>query len=194
MNKDKKQDINNAVDESLDFNLDDQFESDNDPILTTKEEIFKIDVRIQEIDVLFERYEDILYSSGEETLNEEEIEHLSEEYKELRKRKKELVKLTRKSIWDKFPIWMSVYAIFQIVFSLFIIIPSFALSSILIKPFPEAPFWLLDLTVPVLNSLISLTILLLLKDKNHKKIFFWIYMIQIVETLLNVIVFIIPVI
>ena len=61
-----------------------------------REEIYEIDVRLQELDAIFEQYEEALFEREEEILSEEEVEESSAEYRKLKKKKKELAKSLKK--------------------------------------------------------------------------------------------------
>jgi hypothetical protein len=105
--------------------------------------------------------------------------------------RKKLLKTNKKSIWDNFPAWMGIYAIFQFIFSFYLILTQ--LSAYFAQWFftfvngdSEFVFYLSLFLVPVLSLIVSLVILLLLKNKLHKKIFMYIYIIHGVETLMAI--------
>jgi hypothetical protein len=160
-----------------------------------QKEIFEIDVRLQEIDAILERYEDILYEKEEEILSPEEVENLVIEYRELKRKKKELSKSLKNSKWDVMPLWMAFYAVFQFVFSFYllqsVICLRFAvwLSELIFKVWvPDLWFfYVLIFLLPFLSLLASLIILLKIKNKEKKKMFAIIYIIHGIETIITVV-------
>jgi hypothetical protein len=167
--------------------------NDNDEEI--RSQIFAIEVRVQEIDAIIENYEYYLIEKELETLTPEEVASLKEEYKNLKKQRKELQKQLKKSIWDHFPVWMGIYAIFQFFFSFTLVMidisSRFAIFAMtLLDKIADPKLWVLYLfyfIIPVINLLISLIILLKLKNKNHKKIFAFIYGIHGIEVLITII-------
>jgi hypothetical protein len=160
-------------------------------------ELYQIDLRCQEIDSAIENYEDILMSRGEETLTPEELVQLKQEYREIVRKRKDILKTKKKSIWDQFPFWMAAYAVFMLVLSFFfeplyyicykflvLIYPLFSESMEVTKAMEYAMLAF----IPFLCLLASLIILLSLKNKIHKKIFAYIFLIQGIETLIAVII------
>lgn len=166
-----------------------------------QEKIFTIDIRLQEIDAILERYEDVLYERDEEILSTEEVDELVREYRELKRKKKELSKSLKKSKWDAIPLWMAFYAIFQFVFSFYllqsIICLRFAvwLTTQLYKIWVPGtwPIYVFLFLIPFLSLLASLIILLKLKNKEKKKMFAIIYLIQGIETIITVVYIIVKV-
>ncbi|NLD26439.1 MAG: coiled-coil domain-containing protein 22 [Acholeplasmataceae bacterium] len=169
----------------------------NNPVSTEDEiqdEIFNIEVRLQEIDAELEHYEDVLMEKEEEILEPKEVEELRNEYKELKKRRKNLLKQTKKSIWDTIPLWMGIYAIFQFIFSFWLFLEEISrqftlfMLQVLEKIFTPGLWTLYTLffLIPFLSLLASTIILLKLKNKNHKKIFAIIFGIHGIETLVAV--------
>ena len=205
--------INKELEEESEYGLEDETEEEYELEDETEEEyeledyqeevednsipgqIFKINIRIQEIDAILENYEEALYSKNEEILSEEEYDNLKEEYRDLVKQRKELTKQRKESIWDYMPTWMAVYAIFQIVFCFFIILTqaSAYFAEWMYGVFTKVPDWLfytLPFVIPFLNLMLSLTIYFFIKDKKQRKLFFYIYLIQIIQTLITVVILI----
>jgi hypothetical protein len=157
-------------------------------------EIFSIEVRLQEIDAELEHYEDMLMEKQEEILEPEEVAKLKSEYKELKKQRKNLLKQTKKSIWDTIPLWMGIYAVFQFIFSFWIILEEisrqFTIFALELLAHIFTPglwtLYILFFLIPVLSLLASTIILLKLKNKNHKKIFAIIFGIHGLETLITI--------
>lgn len=171
-------------------------EEDTEEVGKIKAQIFGIEVRMQEIDAILERYEDDYFqkqqSQPEEPVKEDEkISALKAEYKELAKARKELLKGNKKSIWDNFPVWMGFYAVFQIIFSFYLIMTQLStyfaswFYALFTSP-TEFWFYFALFVIPFLSLLASLIILLCTKNKVHKKIFLFVYLIQGIETLMSV--------
>ncbi|GEM_PF-2269094 len=171
-------------------------EPESEEVAAVRAQIFGIEVRMQEIDAVLERYEDDYYkkqqSQPEEPIQEDEkIRALKAEYKELAKARKELLKGNKKSLWDNFPVWMGFYAVFQIIFSFYLILTQLStyFASWFYQLFSDATeFWFYFglFLIPFLSLLASLIILLVTKNKVHKKIFLFVYLIQGIETLMSV--------
>ena len=89
--------------------------------LSVQEQIYEIEVKMQEIDVLIEEYEDALYNSDKEIFSVEKLNELKAEYKRLKSEKKLLAKQPKNN-WDKIPVLMFIYGIFQVFFSFFYIL------------------------------------------------------------------------
>jgi len=163
--------------------------------LTIEEQIYQIEVRMQEIDAKIEQFEDVYYQTSEEIFPYEEYEALKEEYKKLRSEKKRLLKENKqKGFWDKMPVWMFAYGVFQVIFSFFYVI---SMVSILFAQWffntfnvSEAKFWdvFTFFFIPFISLLISVIILLLIKNKERKKVFLIVFSIQAVETIISVII------
>lgn len=178
-------------DKIIDINtdIDDQNEISNE------ESIHEIEVRMQEIDVLLERYEDIYYSKGETIMSEEEVIALKQEYNKLRKTKKSVEKTKTK--WDKMPIWMFMYGVFQIIFSFFYVLATISIEVggwlIRVLGLKTSGFWKYStlLFVPVLSLVTSLLILLFIKDRDKKRFFIIMYIIQGIETIITVVILLI---
>lgn len=160
---------------------------------------------MQEIDSLLERYENTLYTSGEEILTEDEVIALKEEYKQIKTERKILLRQGKKNAWDNFPVPMWVYAVFQIIFSFIFILQNLSanFAEWALKLFEKWDISFLQPSmtllivmyffIPFLSLLTSLIILLSLKDKTHKKIFAYIYIIQGIETIITVTIMILAV-
>lgn len=157
----------------------------------TNQLIYELDIRLQEIDVILEKYEDTFFETNQETLSVEEVEALKKEIKEIKLKKKSLLRKGKKTVWDQFPLWMAFYAVFQFAFSFYYVLIRASIFYLswaykffykIIKP-SIAMEYVYILTLPVLSLIISLVILLLIKNKTHKKIFGIIYAIQGVETI-----------
>ncbi len=171
-------------------------EPESEEVGKLKAQVFGIEVRMQEIDAILERHEDDYFqkqqNQPEEPVKEDEkISALKAEYKELAKARRELLKGNKKSVWDNFPVWMGFYAVFQIIFSFYLIMTQ--LSTYFASWFyalfsTPTDFWFYFglFIIPFLSLLASLIILLCSKDKVHKKIFLFVYLIQGIETLMSV--------
>lgn len=160
-------------------------------------ELYQVDLRCQEIDSAIENYEDILMSRGEETLTEDELAQLKQEYREIVRKRKEILKSRKKSIWDQFPLWMAAYALLMLVLPFFFEPFYYICYKFLLLVYPlfsesmevtTAMEYAMLAFVPFLCLLTSLIILLSLKNKVHKKIFAYIFLIQGIETLITVII------
>lgn len=164
-----------------------------------REEIYAIEVRLQELDAILEKYEDILYERNEETLPQEEVEKLVAEYHDLKKRKKDLAKSLKKSKWDMVPLWMAVYAVVQFIFSFYVFQVQISLEfarwlTELIYSVWKTGLWVFYTSIfllPVLSLLVSLIIWLKLKNKDRKKIFRIIFLIHSLETIGTLVYFIV---
>lgn len=160
-----------------------------------REEIYAIDVRLQELDSIFEQYEDALTEREEEILSEEELNKLIDEYHELKKKKKELAKNFKKSKWEMIPLWMAVYAVCQFIFSFFLVQIQLSfyfttwLGGLIYKAWETGSwlFYVLLFVIPVLSLLASLIIFLKLKDRTKRKIFAIIFAIHGLETLVTIV-------
>ncbi|MGD9605117.1 MAG: hypothetical protein AB7V00_03040 [Bacilli bacterium] len=169
-------------------------EQKNDEVGKTKEQIFEIEIKMQEIDVIIEKFEDELYGSnteGKDIAKEEQdkIRQLKQQYRELFQQKKQLQKTLKVSLWDNFPFWMGLYAIFQFIFSFYLILTQISTYFAqwffpLVNGSTDFLFYFSLFIIPFLNLVLSLIILLLLKNKTHKKIFLYIYLIHGIETLM----------
>ena len=160
-----------------------------------REEIYAIDVRLQELDSIFEQYEDALTEREEEILSEEELNKLIDEYHELKKKKKELAKNFKKSKWEMIPLWMAVYAVCQFIFSFFLVQIQLSfyfttwLRGLIYKAWDTGSWllYVLPFVIPVLSLLASLIIFLKLKDRTKRKIFAIIFAIHGLETLVTIV-------
>lgn len=171
-------------------------EEESDEAAMVRSQVFGIEVRMQEIDAILERYEDDFYkkqqNQPEEPVQEDEkIRALKAEYKELAKARRELLKENKKSLWDNFPVWMGFYAVFQIIFSFYLILTQ--LSTYFATWFYQlftnpTNFWFYFglFLIPFVSLLASLIITLVTKNKLHRKIFLFVYLIQGIETLISV--------
>jgi len=155
--------------------------------------IYEIDLRCQEIDSIFERYEYELQEKGTENLSLEEYEALKQEYKELRKQKREMKKGGKETIWEAIPLWMGIYAILQIIISMYFIqamlsihFASFLLNLFFVSNPSNTLFAILNFVFPFLCILSSLIIFLMIKNKKAKKFFLIVFIIQIIETIVTV--------
>ena len=155
-------------------------------------EIYEIDIRCQEIEVIIENYEFELSEKGNELLTEEEHQNLLAEYKELKKKRRVLLKMNRpKTVWEEIPLWMVIYIIFQIIFSFYYVqaLLSVHFAKFLLDLFSSASatlFNIFNFILPTLSVLTSFVIWLLLKNKKQKKFFLIFCFIQIAETLITV--------
>lgn len=162
---------------------------------TLEEKIYEIEIKMQEIDSKLEMYEDSYYNGDDNIFPLEEYDRLKQEYKELKKQKKALLKENKQnSFWDKVPVWMVAYGIFQIIFSFFFVISmvsilfsSWFLGNVITK---STKFWeaFSFFFIPFISLLISTIIFLLIKDKLRKKIFLVIFSIQGIETIVSAII------
>ena len=161
----------------------------------TKEKIFAIEVKMQELDAIIERFEDEFYREGENYEPSEEetnkVKALIEEYRDLREQKKQLQKTIKTSIWDHFPLWMGIYALFQIVFSFYLIMTQISMYFAqwflkVVNGSTDFVFYVALFMIPFLNLVLPLLIFLLLKNKVHKRMFLYIYLIHGIETLIAV--------
>lgn len=177
-------------------------EEESDEAAMVRSQVFGIEVRMQEIDAILERYEDDFYkkqqNQPEETevpevsgTEDEKIIALKAEYKELAKTRRELLKGNKKSLWDNFPVWMGFYAVFQIIFSFYLILTQFStyFATWFYQLFTNPTnFWFYFglFLIPFVSLLASLIITLVTKNKLHRKIFLFVYLIQGIETLISV--------
>lgn len=160
--------------------------------LSVQEQIYEIEIKMQEIDVQIEHYEDSLYNSDEEIYSSEKLVELTEEYKKLRREKKLLTK-ELKGKWDQIPMWMFIYGIFQIIFSLFVVIIPISMYftgwflSVIGK---DSKFWVTFtfLIIPILSVLISALLLILQKIKTRKMFMIVLLAIQVVETTISLLI------
>ncbi len=190
MSKESKELLNNKKDETQE-----QIENE------IREEIFSIAVRLQEIDTIIERYEDALLEREEEILSVEEVEKLEEEYYELKQKKKQLSKSLKKTRWDMIPIWMGIYAVFQFIFSFFALQLQISYQfafwlALKIYNVWDTGIWLfyvLFFLIPFFSVLLSLLILLKIKNRDKKKIFGIIFLIQGLETIVTIIIMIVSI-
>lgn len=191
MNKDNNQNDNLDLikEENEEKELDGMFVEEE--IKDPSQLIYELDIRLQEIDVILEKYEDTLFETNQEILSVEEVKALKAEAKEIRLKKKTLLRKGKETVWDQFPLWMAFYAIFQFIFSFYYVLIRVSIYYLswaykffynIIKPstFME---YVYILTIPLLSLILSLVILLLIKNKTNKKIFGIIYAIQGVETI-----------
>ncbi|MDD3999524.1 MAG: hypothetical protein PHX62_01340 [Bacilli bacterium] len=189
--------MENETKDLLDTNLEESISQES----ATRQEIFSIDVRLQEIDAILEKYEDVLFEKEEYILSAEEVEILQAEYSELKANKKRLNKSLKKSRWEAIPVWMGIYAVFQFIFSFlfiqFMISLNFAFwmadSVFKISNNQVWLFYVFLFLLPVLSLLASLIILLKIKNKERKKAFAVIYIIQGIETLITIIYMIVSI-
>lgn len=182
--------------------LDDDIEKEIDPLSSVDEDdiklkIYNIDLRIQEIDSKLEEYENVYFDKGIEILTSEEVLNLKEEYKNLRANLKVLRKSTSNRIWDKIPLWMFLYGVFQFILSSFLIMPVFTahiayyvkdlLGELLYTKFGAFVF-IYGLTfINVIISLIIYILIIRYADKLKKNIFGVIVILQIVSSITTVI-------
>jgi len=185
MNKDNsKKDEKGLDDQTIDLN---QNESDQET--PSKEyRIYELEVRIQEISSTLENHEDIFYNTGEKTLDDNTVNDLHEEYKRLRQEIKEINRSGKGSIWDNMPIWMALYATFQFIFSFFYILTEMSrfFVKLTLPIFSEPSLALLIILyyfIPFISLVISLIILIIIKNKINKKTFAVIFLIQGIETI-----------
>lgn len=159
-----------------------------------EDKIYAIDLQMQEISVALEKYEFDIFEKGQKDgeISEEAYVKLKKEYKLLKKEKKDLIKNRKKTIWDKIPAWMAIYAVLQFILSihyiqgllgvyfaalLLYLMPGLAVSGIVVN--------LLSLVLTVLSILTSFIILLILKDKEKKRLFFIFFIIHSIETIIT---------
>lgn len=150
-----------------------------------EEEIYKIQVRLSEIDSLKFEYENT-WETENPSMSGEEYEALLLEEKDLYRRLKEINKKKKKTNVDNTPLWMIIYAVVQAVISspVMIFIQIDLLNKVatwewLNKVFATlSDFWgnfflyTLLFIFPVINVLITLIIYLIIKkDKPSKKVF-----------------------
>lgn len=162
--------------------------------LSVEEKVYELDIRIQEIDAQIENYEELLYQSDEFDF-EEELSRLKQEYKKLRAERKALLKKP-KGKWDEIPVWMFAYGLFQIIFSVFLILSMVSLFFAtwfltLIYNGKELSRFLEIIGfffVPFISILITTLILVFTKQKTRKKFMAIILSIQFVETVITVII------
>lgn len=161
-----------------------------------REEIYEIDVRLQELDAIFEQYEEALFEREEEILSEEEVEESSAEYRKLKKKKKELAKSLKKSKWDIIPLWMVIYFVLQFIFSFTLIQVKLSvffalwLGEIIYNVWDTGAWLIYTLLflIPFLCLVASSIIFLFLKDKNKKKIFGIFFLIHSLEVIITVVI------
>ncbi|MGD9886664.1 MAG: hypothetical protein AB7T03_01725 [Bacilli bacterium] len=161
-----------------------------------KEKIFEIEIKLQEIDAIIERAEDEFYHKENEQneVSPEETQKLIElknEYRTLVKQKKQLQKSLKSSVWDNFPVWIGLYAVFQLIFSFYLILTQISTYFAqwfftVINGSTEFAFYVSLFIIPFLNLVLSLVIWLIIKNKLHKKIFLYVYLIHGIETLMAV--------
>lgn len=174
-------------------NMEQLNEIEQDETSKTKALIFDIEVKMQEIDAIIERQEDEFFTKDQEVSDEthNKIIQLKNEYKNLYKQKKQLQKTLRVSLWDNFPVWMAFYALIQFVFSFYLIMTQLSTYFAqwffqMIQGGTSFVFYLSLFIVPALNLLVPFIVLLLLKNKTHKKFFMYIYFIHGIETLMSI--------
>ncbi|HHX68724.1 MAG TPA: YfhO family protein [Gallicola sp.] len=167
-------------------------EEENNYNLSIQEQVYEIDIRLQEIDAQIELYEEMLYQKDEKIFEDEKLMELKQEYKDLRMKKKELQKST-KGKWDQIPIWLFIYGIFQILFSLLFIMVPVSLSFVKwissnVKVTSE--FWVttLFLLIPLICLLATGLLLIFQKNKPRKIFLLVILGFQVIETTINLIV------
>lgn len=185
-NKEQNNEVTIELEEDLNINN-----------LSIQEQIYEIEIRMQELDSQIEQLEDILYETRSEDFPHEEYENLKMEYKSLRKQKKDLVRNT-KGTWDKIPVWMFAYGVFQVILSFFYILSMVSLMfaswflGLIHNKMEITRFWeiVAFFFVPFISIVISLVILCLIKDKARKKFFAVVFSIQTLETIISVILMI----
>lgn len=184
----KDQNLNNQFDIEIDN------ENLEDKEVSIQKQIYEIEIKLQEIDSQIEFYEDKLYELEDNEEYIEMIENLKIEYKNLKKQKKEISKQI-KTNWDKIPIWMFAYGVFQIILSFFYVMNmlQFIFSqwfvNLIYENIEVTKFWqyFSVLLIPIINLLITLIILILIKDKVRKKFMIALFSIQTIETIISVI-------
>lgn len=161
---------------------------------TREELIYELELKMQEIDTKIEFAEDELYFE-ESQITEEDIQALKQEYRELKAEKKALLK-QHKTNWDKFPIWMFAYGVFQVVFSFFYVMSMISLLFAswflnLINSYTRAWEIVSFFFLPFISIVASTIIFFTLKDKIKRRFFSIIFIIQGLETLITVILMIV---
>lgn len=184
---------NKKTENELEIEIENEYVEDNK--LSVKEQIYEIEIKMQELDAQIELYEDALYNSEEEIFTDEKLTELKTEYKRLRSEKKLLTKQT-KTNWDKIPVWMFAYGVFQVFFSFFYVLG--IISAYFASWFVDlirangvvSKFWEISslFIIPFISILISVIILILIKEKFRKRFFAVVFSIQLIETIISVII------
>ncbi len=172
-------------------------QTEQDPIAKRLEEL---EIQMQELDVLMEQIElkIVDYETEEQFLPE--YQEKKQAFLVLEQEYKEIKKSLKKSTWDKIPIWMILYAIFQGIIC-FPFISSFIWVNFANKVMemfneslqgisasaPEFVFAILVILIvyslPLLNILLSWILYINVVKKEHKKIFRTIWIGQGILTL-----------
>lgn len=186
---------NKKTEKEFEIEIDNEYIRENK--LSVQEQIYEIEVKMQELDAQIEQYEDALYNSDEEIFSEEKLNDLKTEYKRLRGEKKLLTKTTKTS-WDKIPVWMFLYSVFQVFFSFFSILGmvsayfAFWFMGLIKSNGEVTEFWRIFALffIPFISILISVIILIFQKEKARKRFYAVAFSIQAIETIISVIIMI----
>lgn len=183
---------NQEKDFKNDYEVEIDTELTEDNKLSIQEQIYELEIRMQELDVQIEQYEDSLYNSNEEEISSEKLIELTEEYKRLRKEKRLLSKQLRGK-WDQIPVWLFLYGIFQIIFSSFVVLVKVSMEfttwflGVIEK---STEFWVTFsfLMIPIISVIITTVILIIFKNKARKKFLAVVLAIQFLETVIALLI------
>lgn len=175
--------------------LNDIVEESNESIILKIEEIehqmLEISMQAELLELEIQNKEDAMEYIDQSLY--QELADLSVQYKKLKSDKRDLSKQI-KSKWDKFPAWMFIYGIFQIVFSVFYVMSVVSLNfatwflNKIVGYENITRFWegFGFFFIPFISLATSTVILFLIKDKTKKIFFLVIFGIQTILTLISV--------